>query len=1157
MNVYLEGISAKAVSFGRGNHLIWCLLAAALIGLAAFSAFYPRVFPSASIDLKLTRQAVGEIAQKLANQMGYKTNGKVICSTQFSPDYDGKTFLEYELGLAQANQLMKDELPIWSWRTRFCQQHQFEEFRAWISPSGKLNGFVHDIENDRPLPSISIEQAEQLARSFIEEQAGIKLAGYKIVKSAAYSHPHRTDHAFTWQDSEHDFAGARLRVQATVAGNVLNQFSYFLYVPESWERKFSTIRSYNHLLGTIAAIFYSILHYLSIFLFIWAVTTNRIRWRFSVTVALLMTAVSTLEAFNDIASVIDDYNTHDVYVGYLLQFVVQTFSGTIWQFLNNLILVGAGESVYRFCYPDKLALENLFNLNSWRSNSLIFCIFLAHVLLAIDLGWVIFYYLGGERLHFWCPLGVDNYQILSTVFPFFSAIALGVSASVAEELMYRVLALSLVQKITKNFWFANFFQAAAWGFMHSTYPQQPAYARGIELTIGGLFHGYILRRYGIIPSLISHYLFDAFLDVKPLFSSADLCLKVSALLPIVPFLVVALWGVISRVRSGVVDYKAVENGAIALSQSEDVQDAGIRSDGKTQFQYVALPNKLRISLFTLSLASLALMLPFKNYENLGRHVAVSVPRMEAIEKARQCLLAHGISIKDRREAAWLSYQLGGNDLSGGNELQYVYEKQGLQRTLELAKLNGQGYIWRVRFFRPLDPEEYEVVLDEKCKPIEFNVTRAEDAPGAKLSMETAKEKAQGYLNSEQKLYQPYQFDNVIENKRKERIDYTFTFMVPKFKVAEADFKISTSVVGDDVSGFYAGWDIPDNWLNDRNKKRVKDEILSGLRITMHVLFFIGVILWVFSVLKSARITWRSAVLCASAFGALSILQNLNYIPDVFRDYDTTSPVTSYLIREIVSYLEADFSTSFYYLVGVAFSLAAVKIYAPEFKPSTFMAFLRPVKDGKGTGERQKLWLDAILVTGAVVAMQLLIKTASAYLKARYSPDLPTEHLGTICALSNIAVPAYDLFRDALMSGVNAILFVALAAGLYKRYCKRFSAYCALVVVFCLINYSAERYWQDYLIAVVSNCLIFLLAWFGVARVIGFNPLTYFLIGMEGVLAARLSTLFDHGLPLMAPEAIFVTVLMFSPLLYLVWLSFASQSPKLQMTIDKPSNTTLS
>jgi hypothetical protein len=39
-------------------------------------------------------------------------------------------------------------------------------------------------------------------------------------------------------------------------------------------------------------------------------------------------------------------------------------------------------------------------------------------------------------------------------------------------------------------------QAMIWAFMHSSYAQQPAYARGVELTIVGLFYGYIMRRYG-------------------------------------------------------------------------------------------------------------------------------------------------------------------------------------------------------------------------------------------------------------------------------------------------------------------------------------------------------------------------------------------------------------------------------------------------------------------------------------------------------------------------------------------------------------------------------------------------------------------------------------------------------------------------------------
>ncbi len=474
-----------------------------------------QVFPSASINLELPRSSIIQKAGQLARSFGYD-NLKAIESTQFTFDEEAKIFLEYVLGTSEANKLMKDDLPIWSWRTRFCRQYEQEEFRIWLSPAGRLYGFFHDLENDRQLPSLSKTEALALARRFVEDKAGLSLASYNLIKTASITQAHRTDYAFTWQDANRDWHGAKLRLQVSIAGNLISQFNYFLYVPESFERKFHTLRSYNELFESFASIFYSLLQVLAVFIFLWAFTTKRLRWRFALAVATLMTGIDLLESLNNIASVVDAYNTQKLFSGYMMEFFVQNLTGCLTKFLSYLMVAGATELVYRLSYPQKMACENLLSPQGLRNKAVLSSSLLGYVLLGIDLGWIIIYYLSGRWWHIWCPSGVDNYQVLSTVVPCFSAVATGVSAAINEEFLYRVLALSLFQRLTRLFWLANIFQAAAWGFMHSTYPQEPAYARGLELTAVGLVHGWILRRYGLFPCLVAHYLFDALAESKPL-----------------------------------------------------------------------------------------------------------------------------------------------------------------------------------------------------------------------------------------------------------------------------------------------------------------------------------------------------------------------------------------------------------------------------------------------------------------------------------------------------------------------------------------------------------------------------------------------------------------------------------------------------------------
>ena len=70
----------------------------------------------------------------------------------------------------------------------------------------------------------------------------------------------------------------------------------------------------------------------------------------------------------------------------------------------------------------------------------------------------------------------------------------------------------------------------------------------------------------------------------------------------------------------------------------------------------------------------------------------------------------------------------------------------------------------------------------------------EDAPGARLTQAVAKEKIEGYLKQEHPEMVPFQFDDVSEERLKNRTDWDFTYKVPKYKIGDADYKIVISTL---------------------------------------------------------------------------------------------------------------------------------------------------------------------------------------------------------------------------------------------------------------------------------------------------------------------------------------------------------------------------
>ena len=268
-------------------YLIWLLLLG-LIGCLVYWHENDKVFPAASIELKLPKAEILSLSEHWKDQCGYK-EGKEnqIVSTIFAFDDDAKTFLEYELGQSSANELMRSTIPVWYWSTRYCKPLKQEEFTCWVNPAGELVSYDHSLENDLALPTVSHDQARSMAREALTNDNKVDLSGYKLIEDGTIDQPHRTDHYFTWEDTKKSYKGAKLRAYAYVSGNAVTQINHFLYIPEAWKRKFSKLRSYNEALEGVASIFYTAFNTGVFFVFIWAFANSHIRWRFSLTVALV------------------------------------------------------------------------------------------------------------------------------------------------------------------------------------------------------------------------------------------------------------------------------------------------------------------------------------------------------------------------------------------------------------------------------------------------------------------------------------------------------------------------------------------------------------------------------------------------------------------------------------------------------------------------------------------------------------------------------------------------------------------------------------------------------------------------------------------------------------------------------------------------------
>ncbi len=148
---------------------------------------------------------------------------------------------------------MRTQIPVWYWSSRICKPLKQDEFVSSIGTQGKLFAFENTVPNDRALPSLSIDEARSTALAFAKEEGGIDMSKYRSIEEGSVKQKGRTDYDFTWEDTAHEYHGAKERVHAYVSGNQLTSFNHFLNVPEAWTRKFTQLRSYNDALAAAPA----------------------------------------------------------------------------------------------------------------------------------------------------------------------------------------------------------------------------------------------------------------------------------------------------------------------------------------------------------------------------------------------------------------------------------------------------------------------------------------------------------------------------------------------------------------------------------------------------------------------------------------------------------------------------------------------------------------------------------------------------------------------------------------------------------------------------------------------------------------------------------------------------------------------------------------
>lgn len=1101
--------------------LLW--VAAGIIGLIFASKYFFQAFPEASVNFQVSREEALVRAQKFVAGMGENISGyksSIIfdvdsdaCATNGIPECT-KLYLEREVGLREANRLMSSELNIWYWDVRFFKPLQEEEFEVRVSPSGKIVGYSHKIEEAHAGASLERAAAQSAAQSYLGAKLGMDLRGWDPLPEEANSKKksNRTDWTFTWEKHGFRAKDAPYLLQVTVQGDRIGGSKEILKVPDVWQRSYLRLRSTNDTLELVFTVLYIALLVVAVWFGIKLTLQGQTRWRGAILLGLLVAALLFLQGLNEWPLWGASYDTRVSYATFLAGKVGSAVLFAVLSALTISLVLPAAEPLYRSSSPERLRLSKTFTLRGLRSKEFFSAAVVGISLAAVHIGYVVGFYVLANWLGAWAPQEVNYQESVNTLFPWISGAAIGLLASTNEEFTFRLFAIPFFSKFTKSRWLAVIVPAFLWSFLHSNYPQEPAYTRGIEIGLIGIVAGIVMLRWGILATLIWHYTVDASLVGLFLLRSNSLYFKVSgAVVAAAAFAPLLFAGISCLVRGGFEADADLRNSAtpppnldLALAQPSSASPAATR-------RYDALASGM-IAFLAACLLAGGLVLWRLKPESIGDYLKLSADAKTARSNADAVLRGRGVDPSSYKCAVIFA------DLVDPVTNEFLRQRVGIARVNEIYDKQVPGALWQARYFRDSQPEEYAVKLKPDGSLFALQHKISEDAAGASLKKEEAVARAEKYLREEKKLdLSQWTLMETDTETRPHRVDHLLTWQqnAPIDSNASSSasvnshayVRIRVAVLGDEVTdyrrsyfrrsgsadedepaseGFSTFIKIPDDWRRKQEETTLPREALTFGPIVLLVGLGLAVLIIFFKNLRSepARsVPWRRLSLWAVwALVAFYVVFALgDRIPNFMNAYNTAIPYKTTLgVLAIIALLGGPFSFGLLVLLfGVAWYYAKLAFGEERLAGWTGMP---------GAYYRDALWVG-LGGSAGLLGLERLLSVASTH--------WPTIHRYLDVSFGqefDATFPAAAIFGGTLLDGLRMTAYVVVIASFIAAKIKRM--WLRALVFFVGVLAVVGGSWggpSDFAKQFLARLILLGVLVFGVRYIMRFNLLGCFLI----------------------------------------------------------------
>jgi membrane protease YdiL (CAAX protease family) len=953
----------------RDIRLILVCAVLTLVSLLVGTHFFYDAFPEATIDFRITRDEARVRAASFLKHRGFEL-AEYRHAGIFEFDNLAKTFLERERGLEGASDIIGKPVRLWRWNNRWFRERHKEEFRVEHTTSGDLVGFSHLVEEEAVGASLTQDSARRLAVQFLAQTMMLDMDHLEFVEAETTQRPHRVDHVFTWKLSDFEVSEGTYRYRVRIQGDLVAGYAEFLKVPESWQRQYDEMRSSNQATGLVAALFLFITWIAMLIRLVAGIRAQDVRWRTALTFGAIAFTLTFLSQLNNLPVTIYGFDTTDTFSSFLTESVLIGLAIALASGIGIAFIVAGAEPEYRRWYGDHVSVSEQFLPDGMRTKRFLMGTIIGLTLTAVFVAYQTLFYLVADHFGAWSPADIPYREMVNTHFPWVVVILIGFMPAVSEEFTSRAFSIPFLHRLLKHRWLAVLLSAAVWGFAHAGYPQQPFWIRGVEVGLAGIVMGYVVIRWGLLPALVWHYTIDALYTAMILLRSSNpyfvLSAAVSVGIMLIPLAVAVFLYARSRYFVEPESLLNREDTPTSIRpQPRDRTDlspeAQILSPGDAVSVYYPLhPARLGAAALVV-LAGLSVFAFSTPDWSPDSDYAVTADA--ALARARTHLQHAGVAV-DSFQSVVSQHMQWNHD-----EVAYRHERAGPEAAVKLYRHDLASALWRARFYRPQQKEEWQVYLrpaDGSLYAIHHQLP--EEASGADLIEDEARQLAEDQMRAHGLDPGRFELKESTSEKLPNRRDHRFVWEAapgdPR-NLEESAFRCEVHIAGDRAAGLRRFVKLPEGWLREREEGSTWRTVVRWVLILTIIGAAIHLLWLLIMSIRGGELAWRLPLWIGGAGALLFAVNALNGLPTFFANYPTQLSTGIFILIQTVGLVVGALAIGLFIAGGAGLAESmfpgvlnrlSPAALAPQLKDAVLLAGL-----AVAGGLAADRWMDVLMV----------------------------------------------------------------------------------------------------------------------------------------------------------------------------------------------------